>query len=1183
MHYSMVISLVLVMIPGLTFLVVVAHCVLATPHSLSTPYDLYALPNIRRCGEKFAKMTETSTTGKGALLVTPQLNLTYRANKGLQKSAWPKAYGNLENTGRSASIGDNTGNLLWKYRVNQLSYVPKTQFLASPILDSQGNVLIGMSKQLTINLIISCCFILYIQLFQAGGDDGVFYAISKSGSLVWSYKSDGQILNTAALAEDGTIYFGTFFGTMYALNSFGKLLWAYRKSGSHIVSSATIGTDGTIYFGAGDVSDFVGPNSTGSLYALNPWDGSVKWRYSTPAPILYTSPAIGSDGMVYIGCYDTHLHAVSASGLLVWKFKTAGYVMSAPVLTIVKNVTTVYICALKAVYAISQDGTLRWTYATGDYISSSPAVGTNGAIFVTSQDNAVYALHPVTGALQWQFQSYHPIYTTPSVGGDNTLYFGSTDAFFYAVNGTDGLLLWRRATQGAMQIRAPAAIDYDGTVYIGLLSGFIIAYHSSMPTAQPTSAPSTMYPTMSPTSEPPTLYPTMAPSPLPTKSTTRKPSQAPSSIPLCIPNSVCVMVNNKSNENTLLLIKCGNCTRGTYELPLDKSYCAVCIKGTIAPSAGATSCTPCNYPRTTFSGDSIQNIMQYSNNGFQSDVDIMLLSEQRIECNAVDMAISLKVLYGSYAIITATLMSAFLCIYLRISISVDLTGAEKTKNIIYGILVLVPTIELLAYLNYIGRVIVENKIFCLIWIFFLLHSMCFLLLFMGLVKNEYLKDEKNSENAMTVVPKSGWGRRIFGKKVIEFKIEKRRRTLSLSDCRDFDEVRENECETVINEEERTINKVITKCNLNPESSDNLKQLTEIEMEVEKLKEDDDAPLPHTIINNNGSNNVPTTNHTIKHTPTREGGWNKRAIFPILRDILTPREKKNSVSLKVSLPKIHCTILTALETPNSNLNSRIRSMDFLFNFFRDKIFWLGCDGWHATVRGNRLPISPRKHRTMLLFSIEALIWCIAILLQIATILLCPFLPILLPLFYPFWILFGIILSLFRLLPFCCVWDMYTHTWMIMIPTSIAKGASISPGNDIQYNCTGSNGPSMNSKRMRPSSGEMTQRDSRPTSDIIRIQTMWISGISGITFQTVPMLVLIITNCYLTGERSYCSILAIAAGSLSFLSFSICWIVHYEMQRTSIHPLHNPSDADTKYVIPGNDCSDDALDVGQKNSP
>jgi outer membrane protein assembly factor BamB len=46
----------------------------------------------------------------------------------------------------------------------------------------------------------------------------------------------------------------------------------------------------------------------GKLYALDP-DGTQKWEFVTGA-VVYSSPAIGADGTIYVGSNDSNLYAI---------------------------------------------------------------------------------------------------------------------------------------------------------------------------------------------------------------------------------------------------------------------------------------------------------------------------------------------------------------------------------------------------------------------------------------------------------------------------------------------------------------------------------------------------------------------------------------------------------------------------------------------------------------------------------------------------------------------------------------------------------------------------------------------------------------------------------------------------------------------------------------------------------
>ena len=65
-------------------------------------------------------------------------------------------------------------------------------------------------------------------------------------------------------------------------------------------SSPAIGSDGTVYVGSWDKK----------LYAINGKSGVKLWEFETGGAIVSSSPAIGSDGTVYVGSQDNKLYAI---------------------------------------------------------------------------------------------------------------------------------------------------------------------------------------------------------------------------------------------------------------------------------------------------------------------------------------------------------------------------------------------------------------------------------------------------------------------------------------------------------------------------------------------------------------------------------------------------------------------------------------------------------------------------------------------------------------------------------------------------------------------------------------------------------------------------------------------------------------------------------------------------------
>jgi hypothetical protein len=78
----------------------------------------------------------------------------------------------------------------------------------------------------------------------------------------------------------------------------GTVLWEF-ETGSWVQSSPAIGSDGTVYVGSWDHK----------LYAINGKSGVKLWEFKTGS-YVFSSPAIGSDGTVYVGSNDKKLYAI---------------------------------------------------------------------------------------------------------------------------------------------------------------------------------------------------------------------------------------------------------------------------------------------------------------------------------------------------------------------------------------------------------------------------------------------------------------------------------------------------------------------------------------------------------------------------------------------------------------------------------------------------------------------------------------------------------------------------------------------------------------------------------------------------------------------------------------------------------------------------------------------------------
>ncbi len=231
------------------------------------------------------------------------------------------------------------------------------------------------------------------------------------------------------------------------------LKWSLQTGGI-VYSSPAIGSDGTIYVGSDDAR----------LYALNP-DGSLKWSYPTGGSVS-SSPAVREDGTIYVGSGDTHLYVLNPDGSLKWSYATDGRIDSSPM--VLSWGYSAVGSADNKLYLFNTEGVLRWSYPTDGPVYSSPANDRECDItFVGSLDGKLYTLSD-GGSFLWSYPTSGPIYSAPAVlvevWENPIVYVGSGDAKLYAIDAF-GSLLWSYPTGG--EIQSSPALSCDTTIYVG--------------------------------------------------------------------------------------------------------------------------------------------------------------------------------------------------------------------------------------------------------------------------------------------------------------------------------------------------------------------------------------------------------------------------------------------------------------------------------------------------------------------------------------------------------------------------------------------------------------------------------------------------------------------------------------------------------------------------------------------
>ena len=199
---------------------------------------------------------------------------------------------------------------------------------------------------------------------------------------------------------------------------------------------------------------------------------SLQWQTST-AGVIFSSPAIDQNGVVYVGSNDNSLHAFHSDGTSKWTYATGNWVDSTP--TIGGN-GVIYVGSWdNKLHAVnSSNGSELWTFETNNYVTASPVVGSNGLIYFGSKDSVFYALEQ-DGSLSWEYFGGDPIFASAAIGEDGTLYFGDEGGLFHALN-PDGTVKWtyqtEEVTDANNSILSAPAIDNLGNLYFGCGNGY---------------------------------------------------------------------------------------------------------------------------------------------------------------------------------------------------------------------------------------------------------------------------------------------------------------------------------------------------------------------------------------------------------------------------------------------------------------------------------------------------------------------------------------------------------------------------------------------------------------------------------------------------------------------------------------------------------------------------------------
>ncbi len=366
----------------------------------------------------------------------------------------PTFHYNPQRTGQTEAVGPEEPTLLWNFRSHG-------SLTASPVVGLDGTLYLasndGHLYALTQDGQVQWTYAAEESIYGTpalapdgsilfGDLAGKYYSINADGTEKWIYRitqgKERRIVTAPVVAADGQSYFGSWNEQFYAIRPDGVSRWKTDLSG-YLSSAPVLDAEGNVYASVNDSGRL-------RVYKFEPGSSEKVWTYEENIQVdenrIISSPCIDSTRKrLYIGACSLSgtLYSVSTSnGRRAWSRRLDKGVISSPA---IGQDGTIYIGCLNGVlYALdAESGTDRWTFKTdGYFVIGSPSVDGNGVIYVGDSDGVLYAISP-DGKELWRWASNNSIESAPVVAPDGTLYFTSTDSTLYALKNPTAVRNWR--------------------------------------------------------------------------------------------------------------------------------------------------------------------------------------------------------------------------------------------------------------------------------------------------------------------------------------------------------------------------------------------------------------------------------------------------------------------------------------------------------------------------------------------------------------------------------------------------------------------------------------------------------------------------------------------------------------------------------------------------------------------
>lgn len=333
-------------------------------------------------------------------------------------------------TVKEKSMADVQPDIVWEFQT------PCGFQDVSPAIDDNGNVIVGCDANT-----------------KRGGQN---IWVINNGREVWHYSSGDVVRSSAAIADDGTIYVGSYDKKLYKFSIASSTPVATFALGATAkYSSPAVDKDGIVFFSANK-----------KLYAIDSKTMTKKWEANCEG-VTQSTPVIGED-IVYICSNSGKLYAfLKTDGTKKWSIDYGKECTSVPA---IGNDGTIYICGKMEdksgiVMAVSPDGQIKWQQnSASEFSNSGVSLSTDGHLYVGNFDGELLCYSQDSGELLWKYKAQGKIRSVPAIDNAGNIYFGDGEGMFYVLN-SKGKLSYKELKLGT-NIWSSPAIDKNGLIYI---------------------------------------------------------------------------------------------------------------------------------------------------------------------------------------------------------------------------------------------------------------------------------------------------------------------------------------------------------------------------------------------------------------------------------------------------------------------------------------------------------------------------------------------------------------------------------------------------------------------------------------------------------------------------------------------------------------------------------------------